>query len=266
MMERRIKNLSKRGAEADVMEALLLLTRAYIQECGISMGNRTVVYNAADAWQERLAWLDLPLSAIARKESFVKIMPYITDEYNPEEYDEYDIVGMDNDELLRCCSEIVHEKEFDEKTLEVMCWGILKCVTQRSFTPIAVEAKAPCGTPLKGLLTSQNLHGTYMTMLKPYNDLRIRVLGLERSPETLLIRGYLDYNDLLGKEAELRVLYSKYQLEFERSVVMGESKWKRWHLFDDVFGATIGNSTLAIPEYALSKLFGMKFYDMEEDA
>ncbi len=265
-MKRRIKNLSKQGAGTDVMEALLLLTRAYIQECGISMGNRTVVYNAADPWLERLAWLDLPLSSMARKEPFVKIMPYITDEYRPEEYDKYDIIGMNDDELLRCCSEIIYDREFDEKTLEVMCWGIQQCVTRHDFIPLAVEATAPDGTLLKGLLTSQNLHGTYMTMLKPYNDLSIRVLGLERSPETLLIRGYLDYNDLLGKEAELRVLYSKYLLEFERSVALGEKKWKRWHLFDDVFGATIGNSTLAIPEYALSKLFGMKFYDMEEDA
>ena len=110
------------------------------------------------------------------------------------------------------------------------------------------------------------MNNTYMTMSEPYKDLRIRVLGLERSPEALLIRGYLDYNDLLGKEAELRVLYSRYQFEYERSVAMGESKWKRWHLFDDVFGATIGNSTLAIPEHTLSKLFGMKFYDMEDDA
>ena len=253
-MKRTIKNFSERGAETDVMEALLLLTRAYIQECGISMGNRTVVYNAADAWLEKLAWLDLPLSAMARTEPFVKIMPYITEEYSPEDYDEYDIIGMNDDELLRCCSEIIYDREFDEKTLEVLCWGIRQCVTHKNFTPAAVEATASDGTPLKGLLTSQNLHGTYLTMLEPYKDLSIRVLGLERSPEALLIRGYLDYNDLLGKEAELRVLYSRYQFEYGRSIARNESKWERWHLFYDVFGAIIGDSTLAMPEDVLSKL------------
>ena len=39
----------------DVMEALTLLTKAYINMCGYSLGYRTVVYCAGEAWQERLA-------------------------------------------------------------------------------------------------------------------------------------------------------------------------------------------------------------------
>jgi len=62
-----IEILAKLGEKYDVMEALTLLTKAYIDMCGISLGCRTVVYCASEAWQERLAWLDLPLSEMARK-------------------------------------------------------------------------------------------------------------------------------------------------------------------------------------------------------
>lgn len=264
-MMKRIEKYAERGAEVDVMEALLLLTRAYIQECGISLGNRTVVYNAADAWQERLVWQDLPLSAMARREPFVKVMPYITDEYAPEKYDEYDIVGMNDDELLRCCSEIIDDREFDERTLEVICWGIQQCVAHKDFTPVLVETVAPDGTLLKGVLMSQRLCGTYMTMLKPYKDLRICVYELERSPEALLRRGYQDYNDLLCKESELRALYPEYQAEYERLVATNGSRWRKRCLFDEVFGKVIGKSTIAMPEDILSELFDMKFYGIEED-
>lgn len=39
----------KSGAGHDVMKALELLTRAYVSQCGISLGCRTVVYCAAEA-------------------------------------------------------------------------------------------------------------------------------------------------------------------------------------------------------------------------
>ena len=66
-VSKKIEKLAKRGEQHDVMDALRLLTTAYIDMCGISAGCRTVVFYAAEAWQERLAWADLPLSELARK-------------------------------------------------------------------------------------------------------------------------------------------------------------------------------------------------------
>ena len=43
-----IEELAKRGEEHDVMEALGLLAIAYMEMCGISLGYRTVVFNAAE--------------------------------------------------------------------------------------------------------------------------------------------------------------------------------------------------------------------------
>ena len=80
-----IERYAKRGEKCEVMKALTLLTKAYISLCGISLGCRTVVYCAAESWQERLAWLDLPLSEMARKEPFVNLMPHICEEYVPED-------------------------------------------------------------------------------------------------------------------------------------------------------------------------------------
>lgn len=122
-----IEELAKRGEQHDVMDALRLLTKAYIEMCGISYSYRTVVYCAAERWQDRLEKMDHPLAEMARKEPLVLLMPYITSEYIKEEYDDYDIAAMDMDERLDCCKQIVHEQTFDEQTLEVMCWGTLEC-------------------------------------------------------------------------------------------------------------------------------------------
>ena len=113
------------------MDALLLLTRAYINMCGYSLGYRTIVYRAGEAWQERLAWQDLPLTEIARKEALVNLMPYITNEYDPEVYDEYDISGMNDNELLDGCEQAIIDKEFEDETLEVLCWGIVKATEKQ---------------------------------------------------------------------------------------------------------------------------------------
>ena len=39
-----IEEYAKRGEQCDVMKALTLLTQAYISQCGISIGCRTVGY------------------------------------------------------------------------------------------------------------------------------------------------------------------------------------------------------------------------------
>ena len=108
-----LERYAKRGEQCDVMKALTLLTKAYICQCGISLGCRTVVCCAAEGWLERLAWLDLPLSDMARKEPFVNIMPHISKEYVPEKYDEYDIAPLQDADLLNICTQMIRTKEFD---------------------------------------------------------------------------------------------------------------------------------------------------------
>lgn len=48
-MMKTIEEYARQGELHDVMDALKLLTQAYISQCGISLGNRTIVYDAAEA-------------------------------------------------------------------------------------------------------------------------------------------------------------------------------------------------------------------------
>lgn len=255
-----IGNYLGKGAEIEVMEALRLLTEAYIQECGISLGYRTVVYNAAEEWQERLAWMDLPLSEMARKEPFINLMPHISKEYIPERYDKYDITGMSDEEMIDCCREIVEEQEFDENTLAVLCWGIQHRINREKFQPVMIEATAPDGTYLKGMLLHQRLARTSITMLEPFKDTLLRVDELERDPKRLLFQGYQDYMGLLGKEDDIRRLYPTYQKELEKAIVAGESTWKKRNIFQNVYGSLIGELTLADISGILESRFGLKFF------
>ena len=127
-----------------------------------------MIYCAAEAWQERLAWLDFPLSEMARKEPFVNLMPLITSEYDSEIYDKYDIAGMDKDELLSACDMIVRDKEYDEVTNEVLCWGLLKTVEEERRLEVEIETVASDGTLLKGVLTDQSRAWTSIRMESPY--------------------------------------------------------------------------------------------------
>ena len=171
-MDNRIKaieKLAKRGEQHDIMDALRLLTEAYINMCGISAGCRTVIFYAAQAFQERLAWMDLPLSEIARKNGLIEFMPYINSEYDPEIYDRYDIAAMDNEELLACCQQIVDEEDFDEPTTEVFCWGLLKATEEKEELSQEIETVASDGTIIKSDHYSQNCGSTFVTISFPHH-------------------------------------------------------------------------------------------------
>jgi hypothetical protein len=248
-----IEKYAKRGEKCDVMKALTLLTKAYISQCGISLGCRTVVYCAAEGWQERLAWLDLPLSEMARKEPFVNLMPHISKEYVPEEYDEYDIAPLQDAELLNNCTHMIRAKEFDQTTLEVISWGILKSVDEEKFLSQEIEVTAPDGTVLQGILEKQKCSGTWVLMIKPYSNIGISKSELVRDPRELLIAGYNDYNKLLSMEAQIRTLYPLYKSRLKEC----DSRWKRHCAFNDVYGELFKDMVLS-PYFTIKRLFGLE--------
>ena len=100
------------------VEAIRLLTLKYIEQCGVSLGMRTLYYNAAEAWQEILATLNHPLEQIANELSLRKLMPLICEEYKPELYDKYDITYLNDDELMVLYEEAL--KDCDEQTAEAL--------------------------------------------------------------------------------------------------------------------------------------------------
>ena len=248
-----IEKYAKCGEQCDVMKALTLLTEAYVDMCGISLGYRTVVYCAAEGWQEKLAWLDLPLSELARKEPFVNLMPHISKEYVPEEYDEYDIAPLQDADLLKICTQMIRAKEFDQATLEVMSWGILKSIEEEKFLSQEIEVKAPDGTMLQGILEEQNCSRTWVLMISPYNDIGVSKSELVRDPRELLIAGYNDYNRLLLLEDKIRTLYPQYTSRLKEC----NSRWEKRCAFKDVYGELFEDMVLS-PYFIIKRLFGLE--------
>lgn len=256
---KKIEDYANRGKHHDVMDALELLTKAYILMCGYSYGGRTVVFCAAEAWLEPLAWLDLPLSEMARKAGLVEMMPHFTSEYDPEKYNKYDIASMNNKELLECCEEIIRDKEFDEATTEVLCWGILELLKEKEPLSREIEAVAPDGTLIRGILTTQERIHTWVEMVAPYEDISLSKYELVREPETMLVEGYSEYQRLKGMEEEIRALYPKYQEEFRK--VSGEkSFWIKAMVFNRVYDQILKDTILVFPSKLFQKWFGLEFF------
>ena len=247
-----IERYAKRGEQCDVMKALTLLTKAYINQCGVSLGCRTVIYCAAEGWQERLAWLDLPLSEIARKEPFVNLMPHISKEYVPEKYDEYDIAPLQDAELLNICTHMIRAKEFDQTTLEVMSWGIVKSIEEEKSLSQEIGVMAPDGTFLQGILIKQKCSGTWVLMIKPYCDIEISKSELVRDPRELLVDGYNDYNKLLKMEDQIRALYPQYLNRLKEC----QTRWERHCAFDEVYG-NLFDDMILYPYSLIKNLFGL---------
>ncbi len=178
--------------------------------------------------------MDLPLSEMARREPFVHLMPHISNEYVPEEFDDYDITAMEDDGLLKVCNQMIRNKEFDETTLEVLCWGLLKATEEEKWLSEEIETIAVDGTVLKGVLERQNCGGTWMTMSSPYNDLSILKHELVRNPRELLLAGYNDYHRLRQMESEIRALYPVYLNRISK--LEKDSAWARHCVYRDVYG------------------------------
>ena len=259
MLTKKMEELAQRGEQHDIMDALRLLTVAYIDMCGISKGCRTVVLCAAGEWQERLAWMDLPLSEKARKNGLIDLMPYITSDYNPEIYDRYDIACMSREELLSCCEQIVKEKDFDEPTTEVLCWGILKILEEEERQSQEIEAMAQDGTVIRSDYYSQSCGRTFVAITSPYHFSASKD-ELVRNLDELLVEAYNDYQRLHKMENQVRELYPRYQAELAKCKDAGE--WKKLCVFTDVYSAIISNSII-VP-LSMAKLFnewwGLDFY------
>lgn len=254
-----IEKLAKRGEQHDIMDALRLLTEAYINMCGISAGYRTLAYYSAESWQEKLAWQDLPLSELARKNGLTEFMPYIVSEYDPEIYDKYDIAVMDNEELLACCQQIVDEEDFDDPTTEVLCWGLLKAIEEKEISAQEIEAVAQDGTVIKSDYYSQNCGSTFVAITSPHYFCASKK-ELIRNIDILLIEAYNDYQRLYDMENEVRALYPQYQEELAKCKDAGEHK--KNSVFKNIYSSIISESII-IPS-SMAKLFnewwGFEFY------
>lgn len=118
----RFNELADKGSQMEPIEALRLLTHAYVEACGMSLTLRTIVYEAGEMWQKRLENSDHPLAEQSKKLCYFQLMPLISEEYDPAEYDEYDITGIPEEAVLDYTTQVMND--YDEPTAQALCAGI----------------------------------------------------------------------------------------------------------------------------------------------
>lgn len=136
-LEKMFEKYAEEGENMDAVEAVRLLVRAYMKECGVSIGMRTVLYVAGEDWLfERLPQQsNNPLTEEQMKEEqrLIHLMPFFCEEFDPDYYRQWDICGgrdlVQGDETVeqaykRICLIAVKEKRYDDATLRAFCWAI----------------------------------------------------------------------------------------------------------------------------------------------
>ncbi len=118
----KIKLYASRANEIEPTKALAILCDIFIENCGISLGTRTVAENAMFYWTKR--WReekpDLPKNI-----GLHDVLSHPSEEYkeNKDFIDKYDVTILDDEELSDICSEMIEETS-DETTRIALCAGV----------------------------------------------------------------------------------------------------------------------------------------------
>ena len=102
--KRKFNTFVRKGRKMDPIHAMKLMAQLYMDNCGISLGDRTLAYDAGSGWlkkyiddnPEQTEWNDFTC--------FSEVMPTICAEYDEEEYDHYDIAPMSIEEERKYAS------------------------------------------------------------------------------------------------------------------------------------------------------------------
>ena len=93
-----------------------------MDNCGISLGDRTLAYDAGSGWLKKYIEDNPEQSEWDDTTCFVDVMPAICAEYDKEVYDHYDIAPMTIEEEREYAPSCA--KSLDEDTAAALCWGL----------------------------------------------------------------------------------------------------------------------------------------------
>lgn len=257
-MKERFEQYAEQGKHFDAITALSLLTKAYISQCGISLTVRTVVYCAAEQWQELLAWEDSDLAVKARRLLLFQLMPLLTDEYDPDIYDEYDIDGLSVDEMYHYTLSIIADEEFDEETNKVLCRGIKILMEPEEFQPYNIEKTITDSLGntivLFGIVKSQCVSNTSVEMLLPF-QIDGFMGELIKDASVLLEVIYRQYLLILSKESEIRAAYSSC---LDLITSSSYNRHRRRRIVRQVFYSLFDEEIVVDIEEIVEREFGLK--------
>lgn len=123
---KKFTRLADRGAQLPPAVAMREMARLYYDNCGISLGMRTLAENAGACWQheyERVGRLDFG------DVSFVSLIPLMVEEYalDQEHLDrDYDVTVIEGEDLVKYS--MVAVARLPERTAQALCAGIRSTV------------------------------------------------------------------------------------------------------------------------------------------
>jgi hypothetical protein len=118
---RRFIKLAFEGSELDSLYAMRLLTKLYIENCGISLGIRTIAYYCGWKWLERYNDEHPEESRWDKDSPFIDVMPIICDDYKEELYGDYDVTYMPFEEQM---SFVMPHCSNDDDLTKALCWAL----------------------------------------------------------------------------------------------------------------------------------------------
>ena len=110
------------GRHLDPIDAMTRLAYMYLDHCGVSLGVRTIAYDAATEWlhfyndmhPDELKWdKDAP---------FCDVIPYLVEDCNKELLEKYDITYMEAEEEKDMAIEMLGL--YDDDTMKALFWGL----------------------------------------------------------------------------------------------------------------------------------------------
>ncbi len=115
---------AERAKEVEPRKALERLAEMYMEYCGISAGQRSVIYYAADYWKDELRM----------EEAFCYIMPEISEKYreNREKYDEYDTIVLTCQATRDIAFGLLEDID-DEEGKIALCAGVMYDLRNNSW-------------------------------------------------------------------------------------------------------------------------------------
>lgn len=192
------------GAKMDTMYALNLLCDAYIDMCGVSAGSRTVYHRAGEGWKKKLGESKHELALDARNHSLTDLFSHINKRYIAEEYNEYDILPISEQQCVDIAEELMIENGDNEELAKALCAGII-------FSN-ETEDKLDFLNTKEWLLCYVDAHnGDYYKILLYRSELEESRIKLHLFKNKTLMKDFhftIDFSHYLATD-ELKLIYQK---------------------------------------------------------
>lgn len=129
-IDNRLIEYAKRAEEITPLQALDILMDIYIDNCGISAGERSLADYASEYWRKKLAET---MPRVLECESFEEVMELLSERFrkNRDEITKYDIEFLSYEGLMEVCIEFIEFCDNEDANIAV-CSGVVDFIKEYS--------------------------------------------------------------------------------------------------------------------------------------